>query len=73
MQVHLGPEPEVVVGHELRGVVRLGVRQHEGVHVAEHDDGQRHEQGGLLPDLGMVMVSSCHMGVKTRDISHGVE
>ena len=55
-QRYLAPDPEVVIGDKLRGLVGALVSHAESVDVSQDHDGDGGEEEALLPDS----VSTCN-------------
>ena len=55
-QWYLAPDPEVVIGDKLRGLVGALISHAEGVDVPQDHDGDGGEEEALLPDS----VSTCN-------------
>jgi hypothetical protein len=53
---YLGPDAEIIVGGKLWPLGLVGVDHEEGVHVAQHDDGDGAKEEHLLPQL----VTACN-------------
>ena len=59
---NLGPDAEVLVGDKLRPVLRIGIGEEEGVHMAEDDDGDGAQEEHVLPQLVTIWntTTQCH-------------
>merc|ERR1719234_1284975 len=64
----LAPDPEVVIGDKLRGLVGALISHAEGVHVSQDHDGDGGEEEALLPDSVSAAVASAHLPGQARSL-----